>query len=100
MKLRFSDRILIFLECLVLVALIVCLALPYVTGSDPLRNMADGVQRAAGGGILGDLILAGIGAIGILLAVFVIMIALRRPKKAEKVPYVMLDSDEKGSVKV
>lgn len=100
MKLRFSDRLLILLECAVFIALIVCLALPYFIGSDPLRQIADGVQQAAGGGILGDLILGGIGMLCLLLAVFVIMIAFRRPKKAEKVPYVMLDSGEKGSVRV
>ena len=100
MKLRLSDRMLIILECLLFVALIVCIALPNFIGSDPLRDISDGIQRAAGGGILGDFIIAGIGVLFILLAVFVIMIAFRHPGKAEKVPYVMLDSGEKGSVRV
>jgi uncharacterized alkaline shock family protein YloU len=96
MKNGFWDRVLIFFYVLLTVALTVLVALQ-VFGVDLIAPFYNGLEGQAPG-IVWKLIVCGIGAIVVLLGVFV-LVAIMPAKKARR-EFITLTNDENGQVRI
>lgn len=96
MKNGFWDRVLVFLYVLLTGALVVLVALQ-VFGIDLLTPFYDGLAEQAPD-IVWKLIISGIGAILVLLGIFVLLAI--QPVRKTKRAFITLTNDENGQVKI
>lgn len=96
MKNGFWDRVLIFLYVLLTVALAALMGLQ-VFGIDLITPFYNNLEAQAPG-LIWKLIVCGIGAIVVLLGIFVLMAII--PAKKAKREFITLTNDENGQVKI
>ena len=96
MKNGFWDRVLIFLYVLLTVALAALIGLQ-VFGIDLITPFYNNLEAQAPG-LIWKLIVCGIGAIVVLLGIFVLMAII--PAKKAKREFITLTNDENGQVKI
>ena len=96
MKTGFLDRVLIYLFSLIAACLAVLAALR-AFGLDLVETFFEGLSAAAPG-LLWKLIVSGLAAVVVLLAVYAMVVVT--PSRKKKSAFVTLNADENGQVRV